>query len=61
MAFVRKRVWRDWFREMFITQGLFSLRPLPVNRAEQDESDARETQETVSTRLDLKSDPEGSN
>jgi hypothetical protein len=34
MAFAPKRNWRDWFREMFVRQGLFSLRPVPRNEAE---------------------------
>ena len=40
MAFARKASWLDWFREMFLQQGLFSLRPVPTTRAEDAQSAA---------------------
>jgi hypothetical protein len=36
MAFTRKRSFRDWFQEMFVRQGYFSLRCLPTNAAERE-------------------------
>ena len=53
MAFARKVSWRDWFREIFVEQGLFSLRPMPTTRAEEAESRANSSQAHEITRLDL--------
>ena len=55
MAFTRKLGWRDWFHEMFVRQGLFSLRPMPTNRAENAESASKSRQEKDLTRLYLDS------
>ncbi len=55
MAFARKRGWRDWFQEVFIRQGLFSLRPLPANEAEAREQEDTKAPEEDITRLNLDS------
>jgi hypothetical protein len=52
MGFALKRSWRDWFREAFIRQGLFSLRLLPENRAEA-ELKAEKSEAPGITRLEL--------
>ena len=56
MIFNRKRGWRDWFREAFVRQGLFSMRPLPLSRAEQGESAEKVGKKEDMTRLNLDSD-----
>ncbi len=56
MSFALKRSWRDWCREAFIRQGLFSLRPLPENHAEAErDGEKRRTRETI--RLELEEKP----
>jgi hypothetical protein len=55
MAFTRKLGWRDWFHEMFVRQGLFSLRSMPTNRAEDAESTAKSRRDEDLTRLPLDS------
>ncbi len=56
MTFARKPGWRDWFREAFIRQGLFSMRPLPVSQAEERESMEAVRNDENMTRLNLDSD-----
>jgi len=56
MAFTRKVGWRDWFHEMFVRQGLFSLRSMPTNRAENAEAASKTRQEKDLTRLHLDSE-----
>lgn len=56
MTFSRKRGWRDWFREVFVRQGLFSMRPIPISRAEESESAEKVPKEEGMTRLNLDSD-----
>jgi hypothetical protein len=56
MTFSRKRGRRDWFREAFVRQGLFSMRPIPISRAEKGESGQKVREEEGMTRLNLDSD-----
>lgn len=56
MAFARKVSWRDWLREMFLQQGLFSLRRMPTTRAEDAEFAAKtrhQGDDPEATRLNL--------
>jgi hypothetical protein len=53
MAFARKASWRDWFREMFLRQGLFSVRPMPITRAEDALSTVTADRPKDITRLNL--------
>jgi hypothetical protein len=56
MIFSRKRGWRDWFREAFVRQGLFSMRPVPLSLAEKGESAENVVKKKDMTRLNLDSD-----
>jgi hypothetical protein len=50
--------WREWFREGFIRQGVFSLKPLPTRPDGDDSaSQSRRPPEGI-TRLNLDSEPE---
>ena len=55
MTFNRKRGWRDWFREAFVRHGLFSMRPVPLSRAEESESAEKVRKEEDMIRLNLES------
>jgi hypothetical protein len=56
MGFARKARWSDWFREMFLRQGLFSLRPMTVSDSERETDAAPLTEAKDIIRLNL--DPE---
>ncbi len=50
----RVRTWREWFREMFLRGGYFSIRPLPTTQAERDLASERKTRlPKDATRLNL--------
>jgi len=53
----RVRTWGDWFYEVFMRGGLFSLRRLPISHAERQEEAERKVMPPENiTKLNLNSD-----
>jgi len=49
----RVRTWREWLFETFGRGGYFSLRPLPMNEAEQEQAAEKNVPPKDITRLNL--------